>query len=269
MIRGKTIIITFFLFASAPLAAQLDIYYDIDQYVLKGNQEELIQNFIDTALDVSQPYQVFIRGFADESGSRSSNLLLSQRRADRVSQFLESHYPEMIDSIAFLGMGEVESTIEERKYHRKVNIEFKKTKLAEEETTILPYGEPVAGTTFELKNINFKLSKPILLKESYSHLKHLFLWLKKYPNVVIEVQGHVCCSNEYDVKAEEAGIRTYGMILSKERAKAICDILIKSGIDPKRLNYKGFGFTKPKFFPEKTNEHRKGNRRVEIKILQT
>ena len=248
--------------------SQLDIFYKVDQYILTSTQKEGIKQFLDS-LDNQSPYQIQIYGFADASGSENSNLILSQRRADQVTQFLQEEYSSLIDSISFKGMGEIQSHESEKQQHRRVSIQFLKTEPKKEEIyPKLPFAEPKVGLSFELKNINFKLSKPILLKESYPHLKQLFLWLKKYPSVVIEIQGHVCCSTEADVEAEKKGIRTFGMILSKERAKIICEILQKSGIDDKRLKYKGFGFTKPKFYPETTDEHRKGNRRVEIIVLE-
>ena len=246
---------------------QIDIFYDVDRYVLTDQQQEAIISFLDT-FNLDQTYQIYIKGFADASGTTEANLLLSQRRADQVTQFLKANYPGLIDSISFVGMGEVPSGISERRQHRKVNIQLESTAPGQPIEQKLPFGEPKVGYTFELKNINFKLSKPILLRESYPHLKQLFLWLKKYPNVIIEVQGHVCCSTDADVEAEKAGIRTFGMILSKERAKIICEILQKSGIDGNRLKYKGFGFTQPKHYPELSNEDRKGNRRVEVKVLK-
>ena len=251
-----------------PTYAQLDLYYGVDKYVLTQQQKENLVQFIDT-LDKKQPYEIHIQGFADASGTKEANLRLSRRRADKVTQFLKTHYQNLIDSISFIGMGEIQSNISERKKHRRVNIKFSSVEPDQEESIKPhPFGIPRVGYQFELKNIHFKLSKPILLRESYPHLKQLFLWLKKYPTVEIEVQGHVCCSTEADVEAEKKGIRTFGMILSKERAKIICEILQKSGIDEKRLRYKGFGFTQPKHFPEETNDHRKGNRRVEIKVLK-
>lgn len=263
----RLLTLSLFTIFSSSIHAQLNLYYEINRYVLNENQKKHIISFLDT-IDQNQDYKIHIQGFADESGSTGSNLVLSQRRADGVTQFLTKNYPDIIDTISYMGMGEIPSRSSERQKHRRVAISFTSIDPKKEQSEIeLPFGEPKVGYTFELKNIHFKLSKPVLLKESYPHLKQLFLWLKKYPNVVIEVQGHVCCSTEADVEAEKKGIRTFGMILSKERAKIICEILQKSGIEAKRLKFKGFGFTQPKFHPELTNEDRKGNRRVEIKVL--
>lgn len=270
MIRLVLCCICLFVFFE-PLEAQLDVYYAVDQYVLNGQQKDQIEQFLDT-LDRPYPYKIYIKGFADASGTKDANLILSKRRADQVTQFLSSRFPNLIDSISFVGLGEIQSDQSERKKHRRVNIQVASAELEKKEGADLPddlaFEEPHLGYTFELDNIYFKLSKPILLKESYPQLKQLFLWLKKYPTVVVEIQGHVCCSTEADVIAEKKGIRTFGMILSKERAKIICEILEKSGINSNRLKFKGFGFTQPKFYPEETNAHRKGNRRVEVKVIK-
>jgi outer membrane protein OmpA-like peptidoglycan-associated protein len=51
------------------------------------------------------------------------------------------------------------------------------------------------------------------------------------------------------------------------RAKAVYDFLVSKGIAAERLSYKGFGFTRPKIFPEETEADRVQNRRVEIRVV--
>ena len=50
--------------------------------------------------------------------------------------------------------------------------------------------------------------------------------------------------------------------------KEIYDILIEKGIDETRMEYLGFGKTRPLVWPEKTEEDENRNRRVEIRILK-
>ena len=61
---------------------------------------------------------------------------------------------------------------------------------------------------------------------------------------------------------------TQTMNLSENRAKLIYDFLVREGIDGNRLQYKGYGSSRPKIYPETTDEDKQANRRVEIKVLK-
>jgi flagellar motor protein MotB len=56
--------------------------------------------------------------------------------------------------------------------------------------------------------------------------------------------------------------------LSINRAKAVYDFLIRSGIDKSRMTYKGFGSANKRFPDEKNAEEENLNRRVEIMIVE-
>jgi outer membrane protein OmpA-like peptidoglycan-associated protein len=57
--------------------------------------------------------------------------------------------------------------------------------------------------------------------------------------------------------------------LSYQRAKAISNFLRANGIENSRVTFQGFGVTKPIYpIPEKNEEERAANRRVEIQILK-
>jgi len=55
--------------------------------------------------------------------------------------------------------------------------------------------------------------------------------------------------------------------LSVNRARAVYDYLVKKGIDPKRMSYKGMGFSHPLYPAEETQEQRDLNKRVEVRIM--
>ena len=103
------------------------------------------------------------------------------------------------------------------------------------------------------------------MPESKPMLDELLAVMKEYPKLVIEIQGHICClpdiADGFDL---ETGFRN----LSEARARTIADWLIHMGIDTNRVSYNGFGHSKPIYpYPEKTEEERIQNRRVEIKII--
>ena len=56
------------------------------------------------------------------------------------------------------------------------------------------------------------------------------------------------------------------MDLSTKRAKSVADWLISKGVSSERVQYKGYGWTKP-VEPNTTPEGRKRNQRVEVTIL--
>jgi outer membrane protein OmpA-like peptidoglycan-associated protein len=104
-----------------------------------------------------------------------------------------------------------------------------------------------------------------ILESSLPQLKDLLSALKNNPALKISIEGHVCClTNDSD----GLDFDTNKQNLSYARAKAIFEYLTYSGISAKRMSYKGFGHSKPIFqYPEKSEEEKTTNRRVEIRIL--
>lgn len=112
------------------------------------------------------------------------------------------------------------------------------------------------GQLFVLNNIFFETGKFNLMDESKTELEKLFQFLKANSSVRIEISGHT----------DNIGDKQKNIELSNNRAKAVLDYLISRGIETTRLEYKGYGDTKPVESNE-TNEGRAKNRRTEIKIL--
>jgi outer membrane protein OmpA-like peptidoglycan-associated protein len=97
----------------------------------------------------------------------------------------------------------------------------------------------------------------IVVNESRGKLYELLLVLQKNPKLKIEIQGNICCMPNDRLN------------LSMQRAKAIYNFLVANEINKNRLSYKGFGSTRPIYtLPEKTEEERAANRRVEVLILE-
>jgi OOP family OmpA-OmpF porin len=55
--------------------------------------------------------------------------------------------------------------------------------------------------------------------------------LKRNPGVSVEVKGY----------ADELGSEDYNIKLSENRAKAVYELIIASGIDASRVSFKGYG----------------------------
>lgn len=93
-------------------------------------------------------------------------------------------------------------------------------------------------------------------------LDRLFRLLTEYPGVHIEVRGHTSGGppgGSIDL--------IYSDHLSLERAKKVASQLVSRGIDPERIRYKGYGPRLP-ISDNLTDEGRKKNRRVDIKIVK-
>lgn len=118
-----------------------------------------------------------------------------------------------------------------------------------------------------LRNVFFDFGKATLRPESAVELNKFRDFLKANPTYKIELAGHT------DTRGDAAENQK----LSEGRAKAVYDYLVKEGIDPKRLSYKGYGETQP-IIPdekiallasekEKEKAHQE-NRRTAYRILK-
>ena len=112
------------------------------------------------------------------------------------------------------------------------------------------------GSTFVLKDIFFEFDKSTILQQSFFELMRLITLLNTYPDMQIEVGGHT----------DSKGSDSYNQRLSESRAKAVADYLISKGISERRLQYRGYGKSKP-IDTNETEEGRARNRRVEFKIM--
>ncbi|TAF66913.1 MAG: hypothetical protein EAZ55_04385 [Cytophagales bacterium] len=120
----------------------------------------------------------------------------------------------------------------------------------------IPLEPIVTGTVFRLENIFFEYGKYDLKETSKTELNELVTFMKANPNVRGEISGHT----------DNIGQAQANVTLSENRAKAVYDFLVAASIAPNRLEYKGYGDTKPDA-DNGTEEGRARNRRIEFKIL--
>lgn len=111
------------------------------------------------------------------------------------------------------------------------------------------------GDVVVLNDLYFDFDKSVILQQSYQTLKQLLDLLSRYPKMRIEIQGHT----------DSQGTPAYNRRLSERRAKAVVDYLVGKGVNPRRLQYKGFGDTQP-IATNSTEEGRATNRRVAFVI---
>ncbi len=113
------------------------------------------------------------------------------------------------------------------------------------------------GQIIPLNNIYFEANKSTLKEESTNELIRVFEFLDSNPNLIVEISGHTngLCSDAF---ADE---------LSTDRSNAVMDYITERGINRDRVEYKGYGKTRP-IATNDSVEGRKKNQRVEMKILE-
>jgi len=89
--------------------------------------------------------------------------------------------------------------------------------------------------------------------DALSNVKAYFV--DKNPAATFSIEGH----------CDDAGTDAYNVELSRKRARSVADWLSAHGVSQSSLEVKGYGKSQPKY-PNDTEEHRAGNRRVEIRL---
>jgi outer membrane protein OmpA-like peptidoglycan-associated protein len=109
------------------------------------------------------------------------------------------------------------------------------------------------GESVVLNNVFFESDKYELKPESASELSVVMKLLEKNPSMKIEIGGHT----------DNTGTEEQNKKLSENRAKSVYDYLVKNGVAPERLSYKGYAATKP-IADNNTPEGKAKNRRTEF-----
>ncbi|BDD04697.1 OmpA family protein [Aureibacter tunicatorum] len=109
----------------------------------------------------------------------------------------------------------------------------------------------------ELKNVFFASNSYELKEKSKVELDKLTDFLHSNPSLIIEIGGHT----------DDIGAESFNDKLSLNRAKAVYDYLVDSGIPSEKVTYKGYGESQPKV-SNNTEEGRAQNRRIEFKIIE-
>ena len=112
------------------------------------------------------------------------------------------------------------------------------------------------GDAFVLQNIQFEYNSSALTDDSQAGVAMLSDFLKRNPELKVELAGHT----------DDIGNEKYNLELSADRANVVREALISSGIDASRLTANGYGSSKP-LKPNDSDEHRALNRRTEMIII--
>lgn len=133
-----------------------------------------------------------------------------------------------------------------------------KNNSALEPDTIDIYLSPIkVGSTVALKNLYFQLDSYKLDGKSRSELDELSHYISKNEGLKFLIEGHT----------DNTGSEAYNMNLSRKRAQAVYDYLVTSGVNPKQVDYKGFGSSVPTAVND-TQEGRSKNRRINVTVVE-
>jgi peptidoglycan-associated lipoprotein len=83
--------------------------------------------------------------------------------------------------------------------------------------------------------IYFQEDQSTLTPEAQETLRRQATWLRQYPQVTTQVEGH----------ADERGTREYNIALSARRATAAREYLVAQGVEPARVSTIAYGKERP------------------------
>lgn len=118
-------------------------------------------------------------------------------------------------------------------------------------TDQLPTNQPMV-----LRNVLFNTGSADLLPVSFPELDRLYELLNQLPSIKVEIGGHT----------DNVGSDSDNQALSEARAKAVQQYLLEKGIPSSRIEYQGYGETKP-VADNNTSAGRAENRRTEFRVL--
>jgi outer membrane protein OmpA-like peptidoglycan-associated protein len=278
-------IISFILLINKTIAqneeGRVSVFFNTDDFVIRYDSLPAIQ--------VSEGDSIFIEAHCDSRGSEVYNLGLAEKRANSVLHYLKSKGNLKENQIYITGIyGESRptgnnSTAEGRQVNRRVDIIIRRQPEEQLQQSIAKPLREIATDTVEntlsdklkasigsgknirLDNLLFKPGLDIVLEQSEPVLYDLLKLMQENQGLEIELQGYVCCT---PAGSDGENLRTGSASLSEDRARAVFDFLVAKGIDPVRMQVKGYGGSNKIADPERSLSDQNANRRVEIKILK-
>jgi len=273
---------------------QISFYFDTNQSDLKKSESTRLNQWMETHKKVKI---VAINGYTDEDGTVGFNDTLAQKRVDFIFKIVKNQIA-IRDDFKSRSFGKLHDQSDDKAQNRRVTIYYilEQDLAREDEILGIKKEEPVKkvkpkkqfpeaiviqnpngtesqyelnvefmrqvdaaepGEKLKLDNLNFQLNTFAIVNESRGKLYELLIVMQQNPELSIDIQGHLCCmTNDRNN-------------LSYQRAKAISNFLRANGIENSRVTFQGFGVTNPIYpIPEKNEEERAANRRVEILILK-
>jgi outer membrane protein OmpA-like peptidoglycan-associated protein len=284
----------FCLMASCVFAQeQVSFFFESSKFVLQKEESVRLNKWLEANKTVKI---IGVYGFCDEEGSVGYNDTLAKKRIDYVFNAIKNKV-KIREDFKTRNFGKLHTSSAVKSENRKVTLYYILPKDFPNEEKIIAVKQVVAaekkkpkvkfsdvyvyenpdgssvnikidtvfmrkvsvanvGEKLKLESMNFFVDTFAIMPQSRSVMFELLTVMKSCPDLKIQIQGHICCVKN-DVRD-----------LSTQRAKAICKFLEYNGIEKSRMTFVGYGSSKPLFpLPEKSEEEREANRRVEIEIV--
>ena len=241
--------------AEADSVVYFEANFSLDSYALSAQQKKRVDSLLEV-VPFTILKEVYVYGHTDSLADDEYNLALSKRRVQSILSYLvykgldplkvrTDYYGEKRPKYA--------NNPKERYKNRRVEL------LLSIDVSLIPKPEQrlvdndfKKGDKIRLPNLNFVGNQPVPVWESMAVLQELLLVMRTYPDLKIELQGHVCCGSDQE--------------LSTERARMVYYFLRRNDIDASRLSYKGLSNTQPLY--KEVNARAKAlNRRVEVMVI--
>ena len=278
------------IITNSSLAQKKELFtlnFEFSKFNITAESAVRLDSFIN-AIPGRNIAMIQLDGHCDSKGNSMYNFALSLKRVDAVRHYFTAKNIKTSIPFEQNGFGKsnllyTENTDEERSSNRRVEIMvilkketniYDSTKLKHEKslTAIMEDTLTKTGSIISLPKMEFEPGTANLLTSSLPLLKELRRLLLNNPKLKISIEGHICCGSENSEQVKSGSpeykyvSKLYG--LSEQRAKKVWLYLTQNGISESRLSFKGFGSTHPIFpLPEKTEDERNTNRRVEIRII--
>jgi len=118
-------------------------------------------------------------------------------------------------------------------------------------------GGQTAPQTFVFDHLNFESGSSQLTADSHDTVTSLSEILKAYPNAQVQLSGHT----------DNTGTPEANQTLSLNRANAIKQQLVNTGIATDRISTAGYGQDRP-IAPNDTEQGKAQNRRLELTVTR-
>ncbi|MET3046936.1 MULTISPECIES: OmpA family protein [Flavobacterium] len=290
---NKILFVSIMLFLSLKsfTQEQFSVYFKSGQHELTPSEKLEVEKWIQ---ENKKSKILSISGYTDEDGTNQYNDSLAKKRTETVFNLIKGKVAIRTD-FKKINFGELHQQSKIKAENRKVILFFLKEKDLEKEKEIIALKTPAnntdkvivfpssillnnpdgseteikldvqfmkklseskVGDKLKIENLNFVLNTYAITQESRGKLYELWLVMQQNPNLKIQIQGHICC------------VTKDRQDLSTQRAKAVYKFLEFKNIEKTRMSYKGFGSSQPLYdLPEKNEEERAANRRVEIEVV--
>jgi len=228
----------------------LDIQFEVNKNTVQRESEEKLDKVV-TFMRKYPDTTAVIEGHTDEVGTSADNMLLSQRRAEGVVNYLASRGIAR-SRLQAVGYGETRpiadnSTQVGKRLNRRINAIIA---CATDIEGIVP---APARITMALE-MEFDTDSASIRQQDREGLLKVANFLKANPRVTATVEGHT---------SNQQGTAAQAMQLSQRRAENVVNALVNLGVARTRLSAAGFGETR-RFAYNTSAEGRQENRRINI-----